>query len=268
VSGIDFSEIAKEYERFASVQISASEKLFKLLDIKDYEDVLDLGCGTGHLTRKLRRVTKGRVVGIDPSEGMIRQAVMKSRGLDISYEIKSAEEMGYERNFDVIICNSVLQWFKYPGKAIKNCYRALRDGGRIGIQAPAKNLYCPNFIEAVKRVKHDKRTKDIFSHFKEPWFLLETEEEYKSLFEKYGFKVLLSEIEETVTEHTPDEVFGIFSSGAIAGYLNPDCYSTEITEEYISAFKEIVKEAFGQQSDKKGMVKLKFNRIYLLALKG
>ncbi len=264
---VDFSKIATEYEKYATVQKSASEILLKLLKIKDNEDILDLGCGTGHLTRKIRNLTNGKVVGIDPSEGMIREAIEKSKGLNIVYEVKNAENMDYRESFDVIFCNSAFQWFKDPKKAINNCYRALRKNGRIGIQAPAKKIYCPNFIEAIEMVKRDERTKEIFARFNEPWFFLETAGEYKSLFENCGFKVLFSKIETIITEHTPEEVFKIFSSGAIAGYLNQDYYNTELTEDYILAFKEIVKKAFEEQSDEKGMVKLKFNRIFLIAVK-
>ncbi|WP_202319022.1 class I SAM-dependent methyltransferase [Archaeoglobus neptunius] len=251
------------YEKYATVQKSASEILLKLLKIGENDDVLDLGCGTGHLTRKIRSLTKGRVVGIDPSEGMIREAIEKSKGLDITYEIKSAENMDYEEGFDVIFCNSAFQWFKDPEKAIKNCYRSLKRSGRIGTQAPAKKIYCPNFIEAIEMMKRDKRTEKIFAHFREPWFFLETAEEYKSLFERCGFKVMFS----ITTEHTPEDVFKILSSGAIAGYLNQDCYEVELTEDYISAFMEIVKKAFERQSDENGMVKLKFNRVFLIAVK-
>ncbi len=264
---IDFSKIATEYEELAAVQKSASEVLLKLLKIRSNEDILDLGCGTGYLTRKIRSLTNGKVVGIDPSEGMIKEAVEKSKGLNIIYEVKSAENIDYEESFDVIFCNSAFQWFKDPEKAIKNCYRALRRYGRIGIQAPAKKIYCPNFIEAIELVKRDERTKDTFAHFKEPWFFLETAEEYKSLFEKCGFKVVFSKIETIVTEHTHEEVFNIFSSGAIAGYLNQDYYDVKLTKDYISAFKEIVRKAFKQQSDENGIVKLKFNRLFLIAVK-
>jgi len=263
---IDFSKIAAEYEEHAAVQKSASETLLKLLKIGRNDDVLDLGCGTGHLTRKIRSLTKGMVVGIDPSEGMIREAVEKSKSLGILYEVKSAENIDYCETFDVIFCNSAFQWFRDPEKAIKNCYGALRRNGRIGIQAPAKRAYSPNFIEAIEMVKRDERTREVFSHFKEPWFFLETAKEYKYLFEKCCFKVVFSKIETVTTEHTPEEVFNIFSSGAIAGYLNQDYYDTELREDYISAFKEIVKKAFELQAEN-GMVKLKFNRIFLIAVK-
>ncbi|WP_202319146.1 class I SAM-dependent methyltransferase [Archaeoglobus neptunius] len=263
---MNFSTIAAEYEKLATLQKSASEILLRLLKIGENDDVLDLGCGTGHLTRKIRGLTKGRVVGIDPSEGMIARAIEDSRGMNITYKIMSAEEMNYHESFDVIFCNSAFQWFRNPERALRNCYKALRRGGRIGIQAPAKNVYCPNFIKAIEAVRKDERTGDVFAHFKEPWFFLETAEEYTSLFERCGFAVVFSKIERVVTEHTPEEVFGIFSSGAIAGYLNPEYYDVELNDEYIKAFREIVRQEFNRQAEN-GIVKLEFNRIFLVAVK-
>lgn len=267
MSRVDFSKIATKYEEYSSVQKSAAEVLLKLLEIRNTDDLLDLGCGVGNLTRRIREITKGKIVGIDPSEGMIKEAIEKSRGLDITFEVKSIEEMEYNSCFDVIFCNSSLQWFREPRKAVKNCHMALRKGGRIGIQAPAKRVYSPNFIDAVEKVKRDPRTKDIFAHFNEPWFFLEKEDEYKDLLEKIGFNVLFSKIESIKTKHTPEEVFNIFSSGAIAGYLNQDFYDVKIDEDYMDTFKKIVKDAFVQQANEQGEVELIFNRIFLVAIK-
>ncbi len=157
--------------------------------------------------------------------------------------------------------------FRDPEKAVKNCYIALRKGGRIGIQAPAKRKYSPNFIDAVEKVKIDPRTKDIFAHFKEPWFLLETSDDYKNLFEKIGFRVVISKIESVKTNHTPEEVFDIFSSGAALGYLGQDFYDVKIGMDYIENFKKIVKETFVQQANNQGEIELIFNRLFLVAIK-
>lgn len=138
MSIVDFSKIATKYKSHSSIQKSAGEVLLKLLKIRDTDDVLDLGCGVGNLTMKIRELTKAKVIGIDSSEGMIKEAREKSRGFDIIFEVKSAEEMDYKDCFDVIFCNSSFQWFGEPEKAIKNCHTVLRKGGRIGIQAPAK----------------------------------------------------------------------------------------------------------------------------------
>ena len=42
---IDFSKIAEKYHEISTVQKSASETLFNLLDIQPEESVLDVGCG-------------------------------------------------------------------------------------------------------------------------------------------------------------------------------------------------------------------------------
>ena len=74
MSNFDFTEIAGRYERDSLVQKAAAEVLISMLEIGPREDVLDLGCGTGHLTERLSEITAGRVVGIDPAAGMVAQA--------------------------------------------------------------------------------------------------------------------------------------------------------------------------------------------------
>ncbi len=54
---VDISKIAAKYEDYSSVQRSAAEVLLKLLEIVCRDDVLDLGCGIGNLTRKIREMT-------------------------------------------------------------------------------------------------------------------------------------------------------------------------------------------------------------------
>ena len=263
---VDFSKIASSYEKNSLVQKTAAETLLHLLKIRENDNVLDLGCGVGNLTKKIREISKGKVVGIDPSDKMISEA--KSRQFDITFEVKSAETMDYHNRFEVIFCNSAFQWLKDPQKALKNCLNALRKNGRIGIQAPAKKLYCLNFIEAIEAVKDDPQTKSIFAHFREPWIFLETADEYSHLFESAGFKVSFATIETISTKHTPEEVFDIFSSGAIAGYLNPEFYDRELPDDYESNFKMIVRDVFEKQADSTNNVDLIFNRIYLVAEKG
>jgi trans-aconitate methyltransferase len=265
---IDFTGVASAYEKNSPVQSAAAMELLNLLGIKQSDNVIDLGCGVGHITRKIRDLTEGRVVGVDPSSGMIEEARKNSVGLDIRFEIGNAEEITYNEQFDVIFCNSAFQWFKVPSLAIKKCHNALVNGGKIGIQAPVKKRYGSTFAEAIGKVKRDGRTKDVFARFRSPWFFLETAEEYSELFRKEGFNVSFSEIKKMETKHSPEEVFNIFSYGAAAGYLNQDFYDVELSENYIEAFKDIVKKTFYEQTDGKGKTRLVFNRIFLVAFKG
>ena len=150
---------------------------------------------------------------------------------------------------------------------LKSCYTALRLRGKMGIQAPARNVYSPNFIDAVETVGKDARLSEKFESFEAPWLLLETPEEYEILFQNAGFAVLHAHMERVVSSHTPEEVFKIFDSGASAGYLNQDFYHSPISDDYISGFREVVREAFTRQANPDGQVDLTFFRIYLLALK-
>lgn len=264
---INFTKIAETYESNSLVQNSASSLLLSLLEIQQEDNILDVGCGTGNITAHLKELTKGNVVGVDPSAEMIEKAKEKNKALEIIFQIASSEKLNYNNNFNVIFCNSVFQWFKTPEESIQGFYKALAKGGRVGIQAPATKAYCPNFVNTLDSVRQDSRTAEIFANFKNPWFFLETAEEYSDIFNKLGFKVVFSTIDKIVTKYTPEEVFKIFSSGAIAGYLNQDSYSKPIDENYISAFKEIVKDNIDNQKGADGLVDLVFNRIFLVAVK-
>ena len=263
----DFTEISARYERDSLIQKSAADRLISLLDIRRDDDVLDLGCGTGSLTRKIRTLTEGRVTGIDPSEGMIQEAASNRGGLDIAFDVETAENIDYCDAFTVIFCNSAFQWFNDPVKALKNCYQVLRTGGRMGIQAPAKKAYCPNFLAAIDAVAGDPRTAMTFAGFRPPWLFLDIADEYAVMFKQAGFRVPFAKIETVSSMHSPDEVMTIFESGAAAGYLNQDYYSTQIDEAYVKAFREIVRVSFEQQANTQGKVELMFNRIYLVAIK-
>ena len=263
----NFSEIAAKYEKNSLVQKSASDKLFDLLQIKETDAVLDVGCGTGNLTKIIAEKTRGRVVGIDASEQMIEEAKRNYSHLDIRFEVCPAERMPYMDSFDVIFCNSTFQWFKNPEPALKSCFGALRHHGKMGLQAPARHIYSPNFIAAIDQVKIDPRLMEQFASFQAPWLFLETPEEYMMLFERSGFEVLHARIDRVVSTHTPEEVFKIFDSGASAGYLNPEFYRLPISSDYADTFREVVKESFERQATADGQVDLVFFRVYLLVRK-
>ena len=263
----DFSRISKKYEANSIVQKSASQILLDLLDIQDTDNVLDLGCGTGHISKGIKEKTNGAVIGVDPAKGMIESANEKYAAPGISFLNLPVEELEYQNRFEIIFCNSAFQWFTNPKPALKKCYNALKYDGKIAIQAPARDEYCPNFIEAIEAVKTDSLTKETFAEFTSPWFFLNAAQDYKELFEGAGFKVKKSTIARVSTNHTAEDVFKIFESGAAAGYLNQRYYAKKLTMNYLAAFKARVRKVINSQADTSGNVALIFYRIYLLAVK-
>jgi ubiquinone/menaquinone biosynthesis C-methylase UbiE len=268
MSEVNFNSKAFTYADNALVQKSASEVLLNLLSIQPEEDVLDIGCGPGHITKKIAQATKGNVLGIDVSQGMIEQAVSSNKELhNLKYSVMDAESLELNTKFDVIVCNSCFQWFQKPEQVLMNCFNVLEKGGRIGIQAPATRSYCPNFISAIEKIRMHPHTREVFKYFKNPWFFCDSKEEYEQLFRNNGFDRIYSEIREESNLFSVEQAYKIYQSGAENGYLNQFYYTVTLTDDYINTFRELVKEALKEQADSSGMINLKFERIYLIAKK-
>jgi trans-aconitate methyltransferase len=102
--------------------------VIELLDPKAGEHILDLGCGTGHLTSKI--VESGATaIGIDSSAEMIAKA--KSAYPDLVFEVQDARQLTEEDRFDAIFSNAVLHWIKEPEKVAQGIARSLKPGGRF-----------------------------------------------------------------------------------------------------------------------------------------
>jgi trans-aconitate methyltransferase len=263
----DFNKIAARYQNTSLVQSSAGDILLDLLSIKKHESVLDIGCGTGNITKKISTISQGSITGIDPSSGMIDEA-KKHYSETIHFEINSAENMVYKDQFDVIFCNSTFQWIIDVKKALHNFHNALKIKGRVGIQACAKTDYCPNFINAIAAITaKSERLHRMYSQFVNPWLFLDSANAYTQLFVDAGFKVPFSKIQTIETFHSSEEAFNIFASGAIAGYLNQSYYKCTIDDSYINEFKDSMRKELAKQAKHNGKVGLVFNRIYLVGVK-
>lgn len=262
-----FDEISGRYARDSSAQRSAADVLLALAAVGPADDVLDVGCGTGALAARIRGMTRGRVVGVDPSTGMI-EAARREAPPGVALARCAAEELPYEAEFDLVLSNSALQWFRDPALALARMRRALRPGGRLAVQAPATRLYCPEFVEAMSDVSRDPRTGSSFAGFRSPWFLFETADEYATLAAAAGLEVSHARLEELVLRETPDGALRVFGSGAEAGYLDPTRYGAPLPDGYAAAVREIVHAAFARRAGGDGRLDLRFRRVYLLARAG
>lgn len=105
--------------------------LIDILRPRAGERVLDLGCGTGHLTARIAEAG-AEVVGIDSSPEMIAEARRLYPGL--SFEVADARDFAFDEPFDAVFSNAVLHWVKPPEEAIACVRRALRPGGRFAAE--------------------------------------------------------------------------------------------------------------------------------------
>jgi trans-aconitate methyltransferase len=104
------------------------ESLVELLAPQAGERILDLGCGTGHLTNRIAN-SGAIVVGLDGSAEMLAQA--RSTYPQIKFIQADAREFTFAEPFDAIFSNAVLHWITPPEAVIARARDALRPGGRF-----------------------------------------------------------------------------------------------------------------------------------------
>jgi trans-aconitate methyltransferase len=262
-----FDAISSRYARDSSVQRSAAEVLLALAPVGPADDVLDVGCGTGALLARVRALTSGRVVGVDPSAGMI-EAARRDAPAGATLERLAAEDLPYRAEFDLVLSNSALQWFHDVPRALARVRRALRPGGRAAIQAPATRLYCPEFVEAMEEVARHPRTAAEWATFRSPWFFLESADAYAAHLEAAGLRVSVARLDELVARETPDDALRVWGSGAAQAYLSPDCFAAPLPAGWADAVRSLVRASFARRAGPDGRLDLRFRRVFLVARAG
>ncbi len=93
--------------------------------------VLDVGCGTGLLTDRIRRRVRGsRVVGCDFSAGMLRRASRRRPGP--AWVRGNAQQLPFaDASFDAVVCTQALHWVPDQVAALAEFRRVLEPGGRL-----------------------------------------------------------------------------------------------------------------------------------------
>jgi trans-aconitate methyltransferase len=153
----------------------------ELLNARPGERILDLGCGTGHLTARIAE-TGAQVVGVDRSPEMIRQA--KEKYPSLRFEVMDAREIELDGNFDAAFSNATLHWIKEPERVIVGIKKLLRPGGRFVAEFGGKG----NTAELLKAVQHAWQKLGLAGPALRPWYYPSLAE-YAGLLEKYGFEV-------------------------------------------------------------------------------
>lgn len=135
-------ELAARLERRAKApdEIEARASYLGLLGVAEGDRVLDIGCGSGVVTRELaRRVgPRGCAIGVDQSPGLLAMArdLAKADGLAGHTEFHEGSALALpfpDGDFDVAIAATVLSHIPDGGRAIPEIARVVRPGGRVGV---------------------------------------------------------------------------------------------------------------------------------------
>jgi ubiquinone/menaquinone biosynthesis C-methylase UbiE len=121
-------------------QAEYDQSIVAQLELEAEDKVLDLGCGTGVLTRMIAdRIVPGSggyAVGIDAASKMIGLARKKRQNENCRFEVAAAEELPFENeSFDAVVSSLFFHHVPLDLKetALREAWRVLRPGGRLVI---------------------------------------------------------------------------------------------------------------------------------------
>jgi len=111
-----------------------AELFVSWLGVPPGRDWLDVGCGTGALTRTiLAQAAPARILGVDPSDAFVNFAHENIYDPRVDFKVGSAQNLPVEdASFDVAAAGLVLNFVPDPTAALAEFKRVVRPGGRIG----------------------------------------------------------------------------------------------------------------------------------------
>lgn len=142
------------------------------------ESILDLGCGDGALTIKLKEFGC-QLTAVDASAEMVAAA----RSLGLHARVINGHSLKFYEEFDAVFSNAALHWMKSPHKVLNGVWRALKPGGRFVAEFGGYGNVI-TIVTAIETALSSRKGTMVAG----PWYFPK-KDEYRALLEKTGFKV-------------------------------------------------------------------------------
>ena len=172
-----------------------ADRLIEYAEIKPDLDILDIATGTGHCAISAAKLvgSKGKVIGVDISPGMIDRARnnAKKANLDnIEFQLADGETLDFPANsFDRIFCASAFIWMSDLDNSLRLWRNLLKSSGILGVQAFAETAFVGGVMMQKIAAKHG-----IDLLFSKP---TGTIEKCRNLFQKADFNCVEIKVEQT-----------------------------------------------------------------------
>ena len=174
---------ASLYDQKHSFVSEYGKSLIPLLEPQPGESILDIGCGTGHLTKAIAEAG-AHVVGIDSSASMIETA--RTTYPDIEFLVANARNFSFPTPFDAVFSNAALHWIPEAEEVVHSIATALKPGGRFVAEFGGKGNIATIIFALQQSLREIANIEADFG-----WYYPSIGE-YASLLERHGLMVRMA----------------------------------------------------------------------------
>ncbi len=135
-----------QYNRFQDERSKPFHDLLALVQPIPGGRAIDLGCGTGELTKVMHeRVQARATIGLDNSETMLdKSAAFAGRGL--TFKLGTILRFAPRTPFDLIFSNAALQWVDDHELLFERLAAGLAAGGQLAVQMPLNHDHASHVV--------------------------------------------------------------------------------------------------------------------------
>ena len=135
-----------QYEQFERERSAPFFDLLDLVEPRPGGRVVDLGCGTGELTRSLHeRTGASTTLGIDSSQAMLERSAAHA-GDGLTFELGDIGAWTPSEAFDLVFTNAALHWVDDHPALFARLTAALSPGGQLAVQVPANHDHASHLV--------------------------------------------------------------------------------------------------------------------------
>jgi trans-aconitate 2-methyltransferase len=227
------------YNQFKKERYQPFFDLISHIEEKQGMRILDLGCGTGELTKLLAEKYEGStVLGIDNSAEMLSNAPQHPH---LRFELRTIEDqLNQNETFDLIVANASLQWVDDHSILFNKIISRLSAGGQLAIQMPSQTENILN------KLLTDLVQEDLFKESLQGWVrwspVLRLEEYAELLFRRLAKDMSIYQKVYPIIVAYHDELYDFISGSALVPYM--ERLDKEKQLELENKFKNKIQQSF------------------------
>jgi trans-aconitate 2-methyltransferase len=232
------------YHQFRDQRGQPFRDLVAMVQLPPGARIVDLGCGTGELTRDLhQRLAACEVIGVDSSEAMLEQA-RSLAGDGLHFQRQAIESFDSQEPFDLIFSNAALHWAPDHERLLARLTRLLAPHGQLAVQVPAMH------DQPSHQAAHDVARRPKFSRLLNGFIYhspVLRPKRYAELLYELGYKH--QQVRLVMYSHllpSADAVVDWLKGTTLTVYqsrLSPDDFT-----EFVEAYRQLLHERLPQQS--------------------